>query len=81
MQELNWLKAVDMLVLHPELSQKLFTLNESAVLALLRREGNLSFNELLYRTEIKQDDLSLILLNLALQGMIQTTDGDGYMLS
>jgi len=69
-----------MLVLHPELSQKLFTLNESTILALLRREGNLSFNELVYRTEIQLDDLSLILLNLALQGMIQTTDGDGYML-
>lgn len=80
MLELNWLKAVDMLVLHPELSQKLFTLNESTILALLRREGNLSFNELVYRTEIQLDDLSLILLNLALQGMIQTTDGDGYML-
>jgi len=80
MLELNWLKAVDILVLHPELSQKLFTLNESTILALLRREGNLSFNELVYRTEIQLDDLSLILLNLALQGMIQTTDGDGYML-
>ncbi len=81
MLELNWQKAVDRLALHPELSQKLFTLNESAILSLLHREGNLSFNELMYRSEIKQDDISLILLNLALKGMIQTTDGDGYMLS
>ena len=81
MVELNWQKAVDRLALHPELTQKLFTLNESAILSLLHREGNLSFNELMYRSEIKQDDISLILLNLALKGMIQTTDGDGYMLS
>jgi DNA processing protein len=81
MLELNWMKAVDMLALNPELSQKLFTLNESSILSLLHREGSLSFNELMYRSEINQDDISLLLLNLALKGMIQTTDGDGYMLS
>jgi DNA processing protein len=65
MLELNWLKAADMLALNPALSQKLFTLNESAILSLLHREGNLSFNELMYRSDIKQEDISLLLLNLA----------------
>ncbi len=80
MQELNWQKATDRLVMHPELSQKLFTLNESAVLSLLHREGQMSYNDLVYRSEIEQTDLSLILLNLALLGMIQSTNGDAYML-
>lgn len=80
MQELNWQKAADRLALHPDLGNKLFTLNESAVLSLLHREGQLSFNDLAYRLEIEQTDLSLILLNLALMGMIQPTNGDGYML-
>jgi predicted Rossmann fold nucleotide-binding protein DprA/Smf involved in DNA uptake len=47
----------------------------------LHREGNISFNELVNRSEIKQDDLSLVLLNLELMGMIQSTDGDGFMLA
>jgi DNA processing protein len=81
MQELNWEQAKDRLALHPELSQKLFTLNESTIISLLHREGQLSSNELLQRSEIQQDELALILLNLELKGMIQSTDGDGYMLS
>ncbi|MEN9960025.1 MAG: hypothetical protein RL045_276 [Bacteroidota bacterium] len=81
MQELNWEQAKDRLALHPELSQKLFTLNESTIISLLHREGQLSSNALLQRSEIKQDELALILLNLELMGMIQSTDGDGYMLS
>jgi DNA processing protein len=78
--ELNWEQAKDRLVLHPELSHKLFTQNESEVISLVHREGQLSFNELLHRSEIQQDELALILLNLELKGMIQSTDGDGYML-
>ncbi|MFD3407914.1 DNA-processing protein DprA [Aquirufa sp. HETE-83D] len=81
MQELNWEQAKDRLALNPGLSQKLFTLNESAVISLLHREGQLSFNELVQRGEIQQDELALILLNLELTGMIQSTDGDGYMLA
>jgi DNA processing protein len=81
MMELNWAQAKDMLALNPALIQKLFTLHESAILAFLHREGNLSFNELVNRSEIKQEDLSLILLNLELMGMIQSTVGDGYMLA
>jgi DNA processing protein len=81
MQELNWEQAKDRLALHPELSQKLFTLNETTIISLLHREGQLSSNELLQRAEIPQDELALILLNLELKGMIQSTDGDGYMLS
>jgi DNA processing protein len=81
MLELNWEQAKDRLALHPELSQKLFTLNESTIISLLHREGQLSFNVLLQRSEIKQDELSLILLNLELKGMLQSTDGDGYMLT
>jgi predicted Rossmann fold nucleotide-binding protein DprA/Smf involved in DNA uptake len=81
MQELNWEQAKDRLALHPELSQKLFTLNESTIISLLHREGQLSSNELLLRSEIPQDELALILLNLELNGMIQSTDGDGYMLA
>jgi DNA processing protein len=69
------------LVLNPELSQKLFTLHESTIISLLHREGQLPFNALLNRSEIMQDELALILLNLELKGMIQSTDGDGYMLS
>jgi DNA processing protein len=81
MQELNWEQAKDRLALHPELSQKLFTLNESTIISLLHREGQLSSNELLLRSEIPQDELALILLNLELKGMIQSTDGDGFMLA
>ena len=81
MMELNWAQAKDMLALNPALIQKLFTLHESAILAFLHREGNISFNELVNRSEIKQEDLSLILLNLELMGMIQSTVGDGYMLA
>jgi hypothetical protein len=81
MQELNWEQAKDRLALHPELSQKLFTLNESTIISLLHREGQLSSNELLLRSEILQDELALILLNLELKGMIQSTDGDGFMLA
>jgi DNA processing protein len=81
MQELNWEQAKDRLILHPELIQKLFTLNESAIISLLHREGQLSFNELLQRSEILQEEMSLILLNLELTGMIQSTDGDGFMLA
>jgi DNA processing protein len=80
MMELNWEQAKDRLLHHPELSQKLFTLNESTIISLLHREGQLSFNELLQRSEIQQDDLSLLLLNLELKGMLQSTTGDGYML-
>ena len=81
MQELNWEQAKDRLALHPELSQKLFTLNESTIISLLHREGQLSSNELLQRSEVQQDELALILLNLELKGMIQSTDGDAYMLA
>ena len=81
MQELNWEQAKDRLTHHPELSQKLFTLNESSIISLLHREGQLSFNELLLRSEILQEEMSLILLNLELTGMIQSTDGDGFMLA
>ena len=81
MQELNWEQAKDRLALHPELIKKLFTLNESNIISLLHREGQLSSNELLQRSEILQDELALILLNLELNGMIQSTDGDGFMLS
>jgi DNA processing protein len=56
-------------------------LNESTIISLLHREGQLSSNELLLRSEIPQDELALILLNLELKGMIQSTDGDGYMLA
>jgi hypothetical protein len=56
-------------------------LNESTIIALLHREGQLSSNELLLRSEILQDELALILLNLELKGMIQSTDGDGFMLA
>lgn len=81
MMELNWEQAKDRLVLHPDLHQKLFTLHETTVISLLHREGQLSFNELLYRSEISQDDLSLILLNLELKGMLRSTDGDAFMLT
>ena len=81
LQELNWEQAKDRLAMHPDLSQKLFTLNESTIISLLHREGQLSSNELLQRSEIQQEELGLILLNLELKGMIQSTDGDGYMLS
>ena len=81
MMELNWAQVKDRLALNPALMQKLFTLNESSILSFLHREGNISFNELVNRSEIKQDDLSLILLNLELMGMIQSTDGDGFMLA
>lgn len=81
MQELNWEQAKDRLAIHPELIKKLFTLNESNIISLLHREGQLSSNELLQRSEILQDELALILLNLELNGMIQSTDGDGFMLS
>ncbi len=81
MQELNWEQAKDRLALHPELSQKLFTLNETTIISILHREGQLSSNELLQRSEIPQDELALILLNLELKGMIKSTNGDGYMLS
>ena len=79
--ELNWEQAKDRLALNPALSQKLFTLHESMIISLLHREGQLSSNELLQRSEIQQDELALILLNLELKGMLQSTDGDGYMLS
>lgn len=81
LQELNWEQAKDRLAKHPDLSHKLFTLNESSIISLLHREGQLSTNELLKRSEIQQEELALILLNLELKGMIQSTDGDGYMLS
>ncbi len=81
MQELNWEQAKDRIALHPELSQKLFTLNESTIISMLHREGQLSSNELLQRSEVQQDELGLILLNLELKGMIRSTDGDGYMLA
>ena len=81
MQELNWEQAKDRLAIHPELIKKLFTLNESNIISLLHREGQLSSNELLQRSEILHDELALILLNLELNGMIQSTDGDGFMLS
>ena len=81
MQELNWEQAKDRLAIHPELIKKLFTLNESNIISLLHREGQLSSNELLQRSEILQDELALILLNLELNGMIQSTNGDGFMLS
>ena len=81
MLELNWEQAKDRLALNPALSQKLFTLHESTIISLLHREGQLSSNELLQRSEIQQDELALILLNLELKGMLQSTDGDGYMLS
>ena len=81
MQELNWEQAKDRLAIHPELIIKLFTLNESNIISLLHREGQLSSNELLQRSEILHDELALILLNLELNGMIQSTDGDGFMLS
>jgi DNA-binding IscR family transcriptional regulator len=48
---------------------------------MLHREGQLSSNELLQRSEVQQDELGLILLNLELKGMIRSTDGDGYMLA
>ena len=81
MQELNWEQAKDRLARHPELRHKLFTLNESFIISLLHREGQLSFNDLLLRSEILQEEMSLILLNLELTGMIQSTDGDGFMLA
>lgn len=81
MQELNWEQAKDRIALHPELSQKLFTLNESTIISMLHREGQLSSNELLQRSEVQQEELGLILLNLELKGMIRSTDGDGYMLA
>jgi DNA processing protein len=79
--ELNWEKAVDRLQKHPELNTRLFTLNESEVISHLHREGELSFDEILVRTEIKQDDLSLILLNLELKGILKSVGGNAYMLS
>lgn len=79
--ELNWEKAVDRLHNHPALNTRLFTINESEVIAHLHREGELSYDEILVRTAIRQDDLSLILLNLELKGILKSVGGNAYMLT
>lgn len=57
-----------------------FTLNESSILAALHQLGELSIEELSWKTAIPLKEIALITINLEFNGMIRAMAGNRYQL-
>ncbi len=58
-----------------------FTQNESSILAALHQLGELSFEELSWKTGIPLKEIALISINLEFSGMIKAISGNRYRLN
>ena len=58
-----------------------FTQNETAILSALHMLGDLSFDELAWKTQIPLNEIALIILNLEFNGYIKAIAGNRYSLT
>lgn len=81
MNQMNWSRENDLnFSKQIELDFSKFTQNESAILAAIHQFGDLSIDELVWKTNLTSKEIALICLSLECDGLIKAIPGNRYML-
>jgi DNA processing protein len=80
-EQMNWNQKGEIVQKKLEFDYSRFTQNESSILAALHQLGELSMEELSWKTAIPLKEIALITINLEFNGMIKAIAGNRYRLN